>query len=351
MAADTIVRKGGDVKIGGARVSRRALYVAGAVGLGVVGYAWWTRKPPGPAPEDIVTKDQLDSMGDEPVPQVAVPYDPNMGPQSPSGITDNAQWTQFATDRLSTLGYDPIAVGNALGLFLNRRPLNPTDANIARAALAQAGEPPQGRPWSVLTETAPASVGLTAPAGFKATLTGWRGGTPIYRLSWSPVSGAKDYSIQHVGGGSAFTPNTSWENNGSPAGRPDHWRVQARNAANVLGPASDVTFTAATPSSGGGGGGTAPATGHPPANPANVGALPTGPGRVGLSWPAVPGATHYRYRWETSSRASGWTDTNTTRVNATWKFARGTTFRARVQAGNSAGWSPQGTLSNLARAL
>jgi hypothetical protein len=93
-----------------------------------------------------------------------------------------------------------------------------------------------------------------------------------------------------------------------------------------------------------------PATGRPPANPRNLGVLPLGPGRVGISWPAVAGATKYRYRWELATRTSGWTETTRTSLNVTWKFKKGTQFTARVQAGNRYGWSSQGVRGNITRA-
>jgi hypothetical protein len=87
-----------------------------------------------------------------------------------------------------------------------------------------------------------------------------------------------------------------------------------------------------------------------PAAPANMGVLPKPKGRVGIAWPAVPGATRYRYRWETASRQSGWTTTTATHKDVTWIFKRGTIFTARVQAGNSAGWGGH-VRGNQARAL
>jgi hypothetical protein len=86
-----------------------------------------------------------------------------------------------------------------------------------------------------------------------------------------------------------------------------------------------------------------------PGAPRNMGLLPKGKGRYGIAWPAVSGATKYRYRWETANRSSGWTTITGTHRDVTWLFKRGTTFAARVQAGNSKGWGGH-VRSNLAKA-
>lgn len=326
------------VDIGGAKLNKKALYVAGAVGVGVVGYAWWTRKPE--IPGEVVTESELDKLGDERIPTTGVPYDPNVRPTQ--GIVTNAEWAIFATDRLNTLGYDPIVVADALGAFLDRRPLTPAEANIARAAIAQAGEPPVGRPWPVLTQQPVASVGLLAPANLRAIHTGFSGGQAIYTITWDPVAGAKDYHRIHVGGHQGFDPETAIQGQGVPHGQSMHWRIAARNAAGVIGPYADLSFVGATPAAPAPpapGPAPAPPSGSPPPAPGSLGVLPGPGGRVGLSWPGVPGATVYRYRWETASERSEWAHTTSTTAHAIWLFEPGTQFSAVVQAGNQYGWS------------
>jgi hypothetical protein len=92
----------------------------------------------------------------------------------------------------------------------------------------------------------------------------------------------------------------------------------------------------------------APTTKLPPA-PRNMGLLPKGRSRYGIAWPAVPGATKYRYRWETATRRSGWTTVTGTHRDVIWLFRTGTTFAARVQAGNAAGWGGH-VRSNIVKA-
>jgi hypothetical protein len=93
-----------------------------------------------------------------------------------------------------------------------------------------------------------------------------------------------------------------------------------------------------------------PTTTKVPAAPRNMGVLPKAPGRVGIAWPKVTGATKYRYRWETASDRSGWGETTSDHKDVIWRFKKGTVFTAVVQAGNSAGWGGS-VRGNQARAL
>ncbi|WP_333746433.1 hypothetical protein, partial [Streptomyces sp. IBSBF 2950] len=88
---------------------------------------------------------------------------------APDAIDDNAEWTQRAVELLANAGYDPAVVYAALGEFLARRALDKTEATIARAAIAAAGEPPVGRPWTVIEESATGTGTLPAPGGLKAS--------------------------------------------------------------------------------------------------------------------------------------------------------------------------------------
>lgn len=339
MAADTI-------KLPGAGpVNRKVVLVAAAVGVGVVGYAWWTRKPE--VPEEVVTEGELDAMGDERIPTTGVPYDPNIGAPS-TGITTNAEWSQFATDRLLTLGYDPVAVAEALGKFLAHQPLTPAEANIARAALAQAGQPPQGGPWQALDAgppLPPASVGMPAPI-LTSSMPAWRNGAWEYTIEWAPVPGAVRYWFQHVSGSSGYITATRTSTIRAAAGRTDTWKFAGVNAAGVKGP--EATLAKPMPAAPGGGG---TAGGRAPANPTLVLLTSLGANRYRVSagpWIMVP-ANRWRVRWEVGSRVSPWA-TMPHSKDFVWKFTRGTRFRVRVQAGNSAGWSSPGTLSNTVTA-
>jgi hypothetical protein len=324
MAADTI-------KFAGRKLPRQTVIIAGAVGVGIVGYAWFTRRPDA-IPDEVVTETELDAVGDERIPTTGVPYDPNT--EAPSqGIVTNAEWSQFATDRLNGLGYDPIAVADALGLFLDRKPLAPAQANIARAAISQAGEPPQGRPWTVIVAQAPAA--LPALGSFRAAAVAGRPDRLL--VTWAaPATGQVQVRITNppkgVSSSWRIASGTSWMPGALGAGKTYSFEGRVTQGS-VSGPVSTASGRTATAT-----GSTAPGPGRPPAAPTSLGVLPLGPGRVGLSWPKVSGATTYRYRWETAKSSSAWTTTSRTSLNVTWRFPRGTQFTARVQAGNRYGW-------------
>jgi hypothetical protein len=274
MAADTI-------KLPGAgKVPRKTVLVAGAVGVGIVGYAWWTRKPE--VPEEVVTEEELDAIGDERIPTTGVPYDPNIGAPT-TGITTNAEWSQFATDRLNSLGYDPIAVGDALGKFLGHQALTSVEANIARAALAQAGQPPQGGPWNVLTQAPVASVGLLAATGLAYT-----GAPTSITWRWNSVAGATSYEVELISGLStvikrATISSTSWTTTGLATDKPYRIVVAARNAAGIRGPTASLTGRT-----------TASAGAAKPGPIVGLRAAATTRTAIDWRWNAVPGASYYK---------------------------------------------------------
>lgn len=106
-------------------------------------------------------------------------------------IDTNSEWTNDALTKLGNQGYDTATVGAALGEFLARRALDKSEASIARTALAVSGQPPEGRPWSVIEEASTSTGTLGAPTGLKVTKTG-----PDYvNLAWSTVDGAAEYAV------------------------------------------------------------------------------------------------------------------------------------------------------------
>lgn len=58
-------------------------------------------------------------------------------------IATNAQWAQAAETQLGQEQYDPHTVTNALGAYLTGAPLTNNEVDIARAAIALEGYPPQ----------------------------------------------------------------------------------------------------------------------------------------------------------------------------------------------------------------
>jgi hypothetical protein len=311
---------------GGAKLNRKALLIAGAVGAGVVGYAYFTRRPQA-IPEEVVTEGELDAVGDERIPTTGVPYDPTV-PAPAGGLTDNAMWTQFARDQLTNQGYDGVAVSEALGKFLDRKPLSSSEANIARAAMAVAGEPPIGRPWNVLEAQTPASVGMNAPI-LTASAPVWRNGAWEYVISWAPVPGATRYWFQHVGGSSGYLTTTATTTIRAAAGRTDTWKFAGVNAANVKGP--EATFAKMMPAAPAGTATTVPTA------PKSVTATAIGRGKATIRWSGATGGPGSFYE----IRATGgvWKRVNTTSYTTAAVWRAGTRLWFEVRTRNSRGTS------------
>lgn len=110
----------------------------------------------------------------------------------PNAINTNADWTNKAVERLTNQGYDGAVVVAALGEFLGRRALDKTEASIARAALAVAGQPPVGGPYSVIEEATQDSGTLAAPKNLRPWDTTT---TTQIGFQWDPVPGALYYEV------------------------------------------------------------------------------------------------------------------------------------------------------------
>jgi hypothetical protein len=108
------------------------------------------------------------------------------------GLATNADWANKAVELLTNQGYDGKTVQAALGEFLARRALDKSEASIARAALAVAGQPPVGGPFSVIEEASTGTGTLPAPAHLGA----WDKPTDTQiGIQWSAVHGASHYRI------------------------------------------------------------------------------------------------------------------------------------------------------------
>lgn len=111
---------------------------------------------------------------------------------SSTAIDDNAEWTQKAVELLGNAGYDSATVYAALGEFLARRALDKSEASIARAALAAAGQPPVNGPYSVLEEAGTGTGTLPAPTNLRA----WDVTTSTQiGMQWDAVDGAMFYRV------------------------------------------------------------------------------------------------------------------------------------------------------------
>jgi hypothetical protein len=118
---------------------------------------------------------------------------------TPSEVpTTNAEWTQKAVEALTGQGWEGTAVQVALGRFLARVSVTAAQADIIRAAIAAAGQPPVGGNYTIVpisptTPVTPTPVAAPgAVTGFKTVST-----TPTTGLvRWNPVSGATGYQVK-----------------------------------------------------------------------------------------------------------------------------------------------------------
>jgi hypothetical protein len=220
----------GETKLpGGRKVSRKLLIIPAAAAVGYVAWRWYNASQGGSTAETSTTddglysSDDLSEYGQSTTGGTGVVTGNNgvinTDGTDPNAINDNAQWTNRAVDLLSESGYDAMTVSAALGEFLARRSLDPSEAAIARAAMARAGEPPVGRPWSVREESTTGGTGtLPAPTGLKVV----KADADSITITWEPVPGAASYrlyratgdnvgtSLDTVGVFSGLQPDTSY---------------------------------------------------------------------------------------------------------------------------------------------
>lgn len=112
------------------------------------------------------------------------------GSTTPNGYATNAQWSQAVTAGLAQLGYDPQAIGAALGAFFAQMQLTSDQAGIVQAAEAEFGPPPQGTYAIVI---APSSGG-SGGSGSGGTTSGGpgpgSGGTTPPPAKGGPITAA-----------------------------------------------------------------------------------------------------------------------------------------------------------------
>lgn len=185
------------------------VYGLGGLAAAYVAWKWYQAGRGEPEGDDLMYNPDLSEYGQS---TAGGPF--NVGGNTgstitdgtaPDAIDDNAEWTNRAVELLANAGYDPAVVYAALGEFLARRALDPTEATIARAALAAVGQPPVGRPWSVIEEAATGTGTLPAPSGLKVgTVT-----DSSVSLSWSSVAGAGSYQVYKDGSAAVAVSGTS----------------------------------------------------------------------------------------------------------------------------------------------
>jgi hypothetical protein len=223
------------VKIGGKEVPSWAVY--GGIGVAVVGgVLWWRNRSNSSTGTATATTAATDSSLIDPA--TGIPYaDETAGSIGGTGgysglgygyqtsditgsslstgtsFTTNAQWSQAVEAGLTGLGYDPLAVGSAVGKYLLNQPLTSDQVTIVQTAVAEYGPPPVGTFAIIAGGSAPPPPSggggtpppggtggggtpplgrLPAPVGVHLTIDGKTG----VRLQWGAVAGATGYVAQ-----------------------------------------------------------------------------------------------------------------------------------------------------------
>jgi hypothetical protein len=185
------------------RVKKRYVVIPAGLAAAYIAFRWWQAQQvddePAPGADGLYSSDDLSEYGLSTT-GGSTTVTGNTGSTvtdatNPNVINDNAQWTERAVEKLTNQGFDGQAIYLALGEFLARRSLDKTEAAIARAALAAAGQPPVGGPYSVIEAATTAPAELKPPTGLKVTATTANSVT----LAWDPVVGAGYYRVYRSG--------------------------------------------------------------------------------------------------------------------------------------------------------
>jgi hypothetical protein len=222
-------------------VKKTQLFAVVGVAGGIVVYAWWRSRSAvvddGQAVEEVLPEDPFQGLTDS----GSGGGGPVGGYSSGSGGSDtattapttNAAWSQLAAEKLAA-SYEPQVIDAALGRYLGRQPLTTLDQEVVRAAIARAGYPPEGGPYTVISG---GNTDIkTAPTGLKAVAAS----STAVDLTWAPVAGAVSYRIYR--GGVRDNVGTSLDGVAQVGGLQPNTRytftVAAVTAAGKVGPQS-----------------------------------------------------------------------------------------------------------------
>lgn len=150
----------------------------------------------------------------------------------PNAILTNQQWTDQVRQLLSGV-YDDLAIVEALGLYLQNKPLTAANTRIIQSALAVAGLPPVGT-HPIITSGGDTGL-IVAPSGLQITRQRQDG----FLITWGPVAGASSYRIYE--GGEHTADNTAPEcgvQNRAPGGTYGPFEVAAVTSSGLEGPKS-----------------------------------------------------------------------------------------------------------------
>ena len=209
--------------------------------------------------------------------------------------TTNSQWTQYASTQLSASDrWSYTDIVEALGQYLAGKPLTAAQQSIVQAAIAVAGQPPEGVHVIVPGGDVPITV---APSGLKATAVY----SDTIDLTFNTVAGADHYLAYRSGAATNIGTTSS-----------GYIRIGG------LQPGTSYTFYVAAVSSGGKVG--PRSAGASATTKATVLKAPTGlkvtqrtRTSVSLTWTKVPGADGYRaYHNKSGTNVGGTLDNKIT---------------------------------------
>lgn len=166
----------------------------------------------------------------------------SQGEPRPGNFSNNAQWTDYAINKLVEQGRPAAPVGSALGDYLAKRPLDQSEEGIVVAALAVAGDPPVGGPYSIIRQVGP--ITLTAPTGLKVV----KKTKTTVDVTFNPVAGAVFYYAYRSG----VTDNVSGSRDtkitvsGLTAGKTYKIAVAAAASTGKVGPKSSYVSVTTT---------------------------------------------------------------------------------------------------------
>ena len=232
---------------GGGR-QRRILIGVAVVAAGYVGYRWWVSRSTSSSSDVPVTGDvgaPVDASGVVGAGGVSgnVQYagttQDTRGEPRPGNFANDAEWTQYAAEKLSAGGRPLDLIYSALGDYLAGRGLDDTEATIVTSALGVAGDPPSGHK-PIIKQVG--EVTLAAPSGLHATGVG----RTSVDLAWNKVDGAVTYFVYRdtIGSNVGATTQLSKRVDGLTPGAKHTFRVLASTATGKNGPKSGaITVT------------------------------------------------------------------------------------------------------------
>lgn len=224
-------------------VDKRVVIGVGSAALAYVGYQYYKSRSAGSATDTTATDPSFADGGVLPSVDGAVSPDNSYGsggtlPPATSDYgftgTTNSEWTQYATTQLQqseTWSYTDIVT--ALGNFISNKPLSTLQQQIAQAAIAIAGYPPEGSHTIIPGGDGTITVAPTGLAGHAINSTS-------VQLAWNPVAGASGYRIYRNGVSQVVgeASSASGQVGGLNPGTTYTFQVAAHTASGAIGPKS-----------------------------------------------------------------------------------------------------------------